>query len=118
MRLAYGEGVIVAILAPFIVLLFGKITVLQTFFAVFLLVGLWTLVSAFLLMALKDRIYYITWGLILSSFSSTFIIHIQYAVALILIAIIAALLINVATRKNPPKALGMKVDQSNTGKPS
>ena len=118
MRLAYGEGVIVAILAPFIVLLFGKITVLQTFFAVFLLLGLWTLVSAFLLMALKDRIYYITWGLILSCFSSAFIIHIQYAIALILIAIIAALLINVATRKNPPKAQGMKVDQSNAGKPS
>ncbi|HYB04040.1 MAG TPA: hypothetical protein VED17_06240 [Nitrososphaerales archaeon] len=118
MRLAYGEGVIVAILAPFIVLLFGKITVLQTFFAVFLLLGLWTLVSAFLLMALKDRIYYITWGMILSCLSTAFIIHIQYAIALILIAIIAALLINVATRKNPPKTQGVKVDQSNAGKPS
>ncbi len=118
MRLAYGEGIIVAILAPLVVLLFGKITVLQTFFAVFLLVGLWTLVSAFLLMALRVRMYYVAWGLILSSVSSAFIIHIQYAIALILIAIIAALLINVVTRKNPPEAQGMKVDQSNPGKPS
>jgi len=118
LRLAYGEGVLVAILAPFIVLLFGKITVLQTFFAVFLLLGLWTLVSAFLLMAVKDRIFYITWGLILSGISSAFIIHIQYAVAFILIAILAALVINVATRRNPPKPQGMKVDQSNPDKSS
>jgi hypothetical protein len=102
-RLAYGEGVIIAILAPFVILLFGKITVLQTFFSVFFLVGVWTLLSAFMLMKEKDRIFYVTWGLILASISSAFITHVQYAIALILIAIIAVLLINVATRKTQPK---------------
>ncbi len=115
MRLAYGEGVIIAILAPFIVYLLGlgKITILQTFFSIFALVGLWTLLSAFMLMAEKDRIYYITWGLILTGFSSLFIIRIAYAIALILIAIIAALLINVATRKSQSKTSSLQVDQSN-----
>ena len=112
MRLAYGEGVIIAILAPLVVLLIGKITVLQTFFAIFALLGLWTLVSAFILMAEKDRMVYIAWGLILGSFSSAFIAPLQYAVALILVAIIAALLINVASRKNPQKTANVKLDQS------
>lgn len=106
MRLAYGEGVIVAILAPIIVFLFGigKITPLQTAFLVFLLLGVWTLIAAFALMAQKDRIYYFTWGLILASISSAFITHIQYAIALILLAIVVALFVNVATRRNPPKS--------------
>jgi len=111
MRLAYGEGAIIAILAPFVVYLFGKITILQTFFAVFALFGLWTLISAFLLMAAKDRIFYITWGLIALSISSAFIIHIEYAIALFLIAIIASLLINVTSRKNPKKTTDIQLDQ-------
>jgi hypothetical protein len=116
MRLAYGEGVILAILAPFVVLLFGKISILQTFFAVFFLVGVWTLISAFILMREKDRTYYLTWGLIIASLSSAFIVHIQYAVALILIAIIAALLYNVATRKESPKASSVSSYSQNQSK--
>ena len=47
MKLAYGEGVLVAILAPFVVYLFGKINLCETFFLIFALLGIWTLVSAF-----------------------------------------------------------------------
>ena len=112
MRLAYGEGAIIAILAPFIIYLFGKITLLQTFFSVFALFGLWTIISAFTLMREKDRIFYITWGLIALSFSSAFVVHIQYAIALFLIAVIAALLINVATRKSQRQASNIRIDQS------
>lgn len=118
MRLAYGEGVIIAILAPIIVFLLGigKITPLQTLFLIFLLFGLWTLIAAFTLMAQKDRIYYFTWGLILASISSAFITHIQYAIALILLAIVVSLLVNVATRRNQPKT--SSVQQLGQGKTS
>ncbi len=112
MRLAYGEGAIIAILAPFIVYLFGKITLLQTFFSVFALFGLWTIISAFMLMRTKERIFYITWGLIALSISSAFVVHIQYAIALFLIAVIASLLINVATRKSPRKTADVQIDQN------
>jgi hypothetical protein len=111
LRLAYGEGVIIAVLAPFVVLLFGKITVLQTFFSVFALVGLWTVLSAFILMGQKNRIFYLSWGLILLGLSSAFITHLQYAIALILIAIMASLLINVATRKNYPKTTSVQLSK-------
>ncbi len=112
MKLAYGEGVLVAILAPFVVLLFGKINLFETFFLIFALLGVWTLVSAFTLAIAHDRFFYVAWGLILASFSSAFITRIQYAVALIILAIIASILINVATRKNQPKKSQVKVDQN------
>lgn len=112
MRLAYGEGVILAVLVPFVVYLFGKITILQTFFSVFALIGLWTLISALILMGARERIYYLTWGLILLSISSAFVTRIQYAVAFILLAIIASLLINVTTRKSGPNKKNLPYNQN------
>jgi len=113
MRLAYGEGIILAVLAPFVVFLFTKITLFETLFSVFALVGLWTLISAFVLMGERARIYYLTWGLIILSISSAFITHIQYAIGFVLIAIIAALLINVSTRKNMPSQKNIPYTQGN-----
>lgn len=98
MRVAYGEGVIVAILLPFVLLLLGLIKIYDTFFLVLLLFGLWTIVSAFVLMRPSERNFYLTWGLIISCLSTIFVIAVSYAIALVLIAIIAALVINVSTR--------------------
>jgi hypothetical protein len=112
MRLAYYEGVLVAILAPIVIYLFGKIDLLETSFLVFLLLGVWTLVSAFAMMSGHARMYYIVWGLILASFSSIFIIRIQYALALIILAVLASVLINVATRKIEPKKNQVRLDQN------
>jgi hypothetical protein len=113
MRLAYGEGIILAVLAPFVVFLFNKINIFQTFFSVFALIGLWTLISAVVLMGERERIYYLTWGLLLLSISSAFITRIEYALAFILLAIIASLLINVATRKSGPRARNIPYSTSN-----
>lgn len=99
MRVAYGEGVIVAIILPFVFLLVGLIKLDDTLFLVLLLFGLWTLVSALLLARLSERNFYLTWGLVLSCLSTVFVINVAYAIALVLIAIIASLVINVSTRK-------------------
>jgi len=117
MRLAYGEGVLVAILVPFIVYLLGigRFTLPETLFSVFALVGLWTVISAFVLMRERDRVYYFTWGLIILSISSAFVVHIQYAIALILIAIIVALLYNVATRDRSARSPKISYNESKTG---
>jgi uncharacterized membrane protein len=112
MKLAYGEGALVAILAPFVVYLFGKINLPETFFLIFALLGVWTLVSAFAIVTAKEKFPFIAWGLVLASFSSAFITRIQYAVALIILAIIAAILINVATRKSQPRKNQVKADQN------
>ena len=98
MRLAYGEGALVAILAPIIAALFGLITVYETFFLIFLLFGAWTILSSFIFVVQNQRIYYLSWGLVLACISSAFITKIQYALALILIAVIAVLFVNAFTR--------------------
>jgi len=120
MRLAYAEGLILAVLAPFVVyfLGIGKLTLLETLFSVFALIGIWTILSAFALISAGDRIFYVTWGLVLLSFSSLFVTHIQYAIALILIAIIASLLINSATRREKGKISNVKVGQNPAGQNS
>jgi hypothetical protein len=100
MRIAYGEGVIVAIILPFVFLLLGLIKLYDTLFLVLLLFGLWTIVSALVLARLSERNFYLTWGLILSCISTIFVIQVAYAIALVLIAIIASLVINVSTRKS------------------
>ncbi len=99
MRVAYGEGIIVAIILPFVFLLVGLINLDDTLFLVLLLFGLWTFLSAFLLARASERNFYITWGLVLACLSTVFIISIGYAIALVLVAIIAAVVINISTRK-------------------
>ena len=98
MRLAYWEGILLAILAPVIAALFQLVTVFQAFFLIFLLMGAWTVLSSFILMGQNERIYYLSWGLVLACVSSAFITRLQYSVALILIAVIAVLFVNAYTR--------------------
>ena len=104
MRVAYGEGVIVAILLPFVLLFLGLVSLPRTLFLLLLLLGVWTLISAFVLAEEKERHFSVTWGLLLSFGSTIFVIPLSYAVALILIAIIASVFINISFRKNNDSA--------------
>ena len=99
MRATYGEGVIVAILLPFVLLLLGLVSFSVTLFLCLLLFGAWTLVSAFLLAGDSEKKFYVTWGLLLSCASTIFVIRVTYAIALILIAIIASVFLYVSARK-------------------
>ncbi|MHB1869164.1 MAG: hypothetical protein ACYCPP_09505 [Nitrososphaerales archaeon] len=101
MRIAYGEGVVVAILLPFVLFFLGQVTTLVTFFLVFLFFGVWSIVSSVVLAKKQERNIYLTWGLILSCASTIFVISISYAIALTLISIIASLFIFVAAREKP-----------------
>jgi len=100
MKLAYGEGLVLAVLVPIVVYLLGFLSLPRTFFLFFLLAGVWTIVSAFAFSKARERIYYVAWGLILASLASYFAIQLQYAVALTILAVIASILLNVATRSN------------------
>jgi 4-amino-4-deoxy-L-arabinose transferase-like glycosyltransferase len=111
LRLLYGEGALIAILAPIVVFLLGLIgSVFNMFFLIFILLGAWTLFYSFLFLDQNQRMYYLSWGLILAGISAAFITRIQYAIALIIAAIVAAILINAATRRDNRKTnvVGMK----------
>jgi hypothetical protein len=98
LKLAYGEGVILAVLAPVVVLLLGVLTLSQTVFLIFLLAGVWTIVSAFAFGKSSERMFYIAWGLVLASIASFFVLKLQYAVAIVVLVVIASVLLNVASR--------------------
>ncbi len=98
MKLAYAEGILFAILIPFVLYLVEIVTLSETLFVIFLAAGAWTLVSAFALFGSNQRMYYIAWGLILASVSSFFVTRVQYTIALIIVAVIATIVINIATR--------------------
>jgi hypothetical protein len=100
MRITYGEGVVVAILLPFVLLLLGLVRFSACLFLILLLFGVWTIVSAFALAIPEERNFYIMWGIILSCASTIFVIPVSYAIALILIAIIASVFLYVSTRKS------------------
>ncbi|MGA2874762.1 MAG: hypothetical protein ABSE82_04390 [Nitrososphaerales archaeon] len=99
MRMAYGEGVVVAILLPFVLFLLGVVSLSVTLFLCLIFFGVWTLISAFLLARKVERNFFLTWGLIISCASTIFVIQLSYAIALILIAIIASVFIYVSARK-------------------
>ena len=86
MRMAYGEGVVVAILLPFVLFFLGVVSLSVTLFLCLIFLGVWTLISAFLLARKVERNFFLTWGLILSCASTIFVIQLSYAIALILIA--------------------------------
>ena len=84
--MAYGEGVVVAVLVPFVLLFLGLVSLSVTLFLFLLLLGVWTLISAFLLAKKAEKNFFLTWGLILACASTIFVIPVSYAIALILIA--------------------------------
>lgn len=99
MRLAYGEGIIVAVLLPMVLYLFNIVTIYYAFFLVVLLFGLWTVVSSFLLVGREELRVYLVWGVILSCASSVFVIAFAYALGLILVGIIASVFVFVSARR-------------------
>ena len=98
MRIGYGAGAVIAILVPFVVYFLGIINLLQTFFLVFLLFGLWTLLATFTMIKSDQRNFYLSWGLLFAGVSFVFVIPIRYAIALIIVVVIVVILISYSKR--------------------
>ena len=99
MRLAYGEGALIAILAPVVVYLFGIINLTQMLFFAFALFGIWTMLSAFLIVTEREKQYYFEWGLVITAVSTALIIPLPYATALVLVAVIGVIVYSASRRK-------------------
>jgi hypothetical protein len=100
MKPSYWIGVGVAVLlsvAVYFFGLFGSFTTLQAveemFSTVFLLVGLWTLVASFALVEIKDRTFFALWGVILSCVSLFAYVPANYAIGILLVALVVLILL-------------------------
>ena len=97
----WGVGTIVAILLSVSVYFIGFVSLQGMVSLILLLCGLWTVVVAFVVVERKDRSYYSGWGVVIAALSLSYFIQLQYALAVILLAIIALIIINIYIGKTP-----------------
>lgn len=101
MRPGWGIGTTVAVLLAVAVGLIGSFSLQATISLLLLLVGVWTILAAFVVVDRKDRSYYWGWGVVIAALSLSYFVELQYELALILLAIIAIIIINVYIGKTP-----------------
>ncbi|HUH82649.1 MAG TPA: hypothetical protein VLX33_02080 [Nitrososphaerales archaeon] len=101
MKPGWGIGMIIAVLLSVAVGLLGSFSLQATVSLLLLLAGLWTIVAAFIVVDRKDRSYYSAWGVVIAALSLAYLIPIQYELALVLLAIVALIVINVYIGKTP-----------------
>ena len=97
MRLGWGMGEIVVILLSFVSYLFGLTNGTYTLSLFFLLSGVWTLITGLFFVDRKDRTYYSSWGVIVAVLATFAFIPANYALGLVLIAIIALIILTAYT---------------------
>jgi hypothetical protein len=102
LKLGYGAGVLIVVLLSFAAYLIGVIDLLQTIALILLLGGVWTVVAAFTIFDVSERSFYMGWGVVIAALSTFDIFNnFNYTIALILIAIVALILINVYIGRTP-----------------
>lgn len=106
MKTTWGIGILVAVLLSFGLYFLGVVgTVPLALGSIFLLSGLWTLVSGFFIASPKDRTYYGSWGVFLACLSLFAVVSVAYAVGatmLAIVGIIVVVLFQGRGQKTPP----------------
>jgi len=101
MKPSWGIGMVVAILISIAVWLLNVVTFAGMVSLVLLLCGLWTIFAALLIVETRDRTFYSSWGVVVAALSLFYFIPPDYTIALILLAIVALIIINVYLGKTP-----------------
>ena len=101
MKPGWGIGMIIAVLLSVAVFFLGLVDLAGMVSLVLLLSGLWTLVSAFVIFDARDRSYYMGWGVVIAALALFDFIPFNYTVALILMAIVVLILVNVYLGRAP-----------------
>jgi hypothetical protein len=102
LKLGYGAGIVIVVLVSVAAFLVGLVSALQMIALMLLLGGLWTVVAAFTIFDVSERSFYLGWGVVAAALSTFNIFNnSSYTIALILIAIVALILINVYIGRTP-----------------
>lgn len=91
MKMAWGVGVIIAVLLPIALFFFGALNGEDTIAAILVLNGLWS-VAFGLAFAGKDRMFYAGWGLVVAILATFAFLPWQYTIGLVLVAAIVLVL--------------------------
>jgi len=98
LRVQLGIGLIIAVLVPLALLLFGILGAYGTISAMFLLAGLWILVFGVTYGSRGDRTYNVGTGLIVAIISTFYFIPLRYTFGLELVAVIGVVVISVVMK--------------------
>jgi hypothetical protein len=102
MKLGYGAGVVIVVLLSIASYLVNIVDLPRMVALMLLLGGLWTVVAAFTLFDDSERSFYLGWGVVAAALSTFDVFNnFNYTVALILVAIVALILINVYIGRTP-----------------
>lgn len=80
-----------------------------------LLVGAWTLLSAFVIVDREDRTFYTGWGIVLAGLSLSYVIPFRYALGLVLIAVVVLIVATVTFGRAPRMSAAAAPPPSTTG---
>jgi hypothetical protein len=99
---SWGIGTLVAILLSVALYLLQVFDLRAMVSVILLLCGLWTILTGFMLVERKDRSYYTGWGVVVAALSLFYVTpSLNYTIALVLLAIVALIIINVYIGKTP-----------------
>jgi hypothetical protein len=102
LKLGYGAGIIIVVLLSVAAYLIGVIDLPRMVALMLLLGGLWTVVAAFTIFDVSERSFYMGWGVVAAALSTFDVFNnFNYTIALILIAVVALILINVYIARTP-----------------
>lgn len=101
MKPGVGVGATIGVLLSIVAYLVEVVDFKGMVSLMFLLVGLWILISAFVIVDPKDRYYYTGWGVVIAFLALFDFIQFNYAIALIISAIIALIIVNLYIGRTP-----------------
>ena len=99
MKVGPGMGLIICVLLPLVLLLFGILDVTQTASGILLLGGLWAIAYGVLFGVARNKLYNIGSGIIVVAFSTFVFFPLQYVLGLVLISVMAIVVTSIATTR-------------------
>jgi hypothetical protein len=111
LKIGLGIGLLVCVLVPVSLLLFGIVDDAQTASLILFLGGLWTVAFGAVFGGRKDRLYNVGFGIIVAILSTFIFLPLQYTAGLVVISIVVLTLASIVVRpktgpRNVPQQVG------------
>lgn len=103
MKIGSGMGLIICILVPVVLLLFGILDIVQAVSGILLLCGLWAILYGAVFGKIADRFYDVGAGVVVIAISTFVFLPLQYVAGLVLISIITIVLTSIAMPRKKVK---------------
>jgi hypothetical protein len=97
--MGYASGVVVGIILPLAILLFGLTSPVRALALIFLLVGAWTILFGTLYQ--REKAYWAGWGAGLAVLSSVAVLPFAYTIGLVLVVVVVLIIATAFLRRDP-----------------